>query len=290
MMTRAPRQPIRLIVTDLDGTLLNSAHEVSPRTEAAIRAAQARGVAFTVATGKTFPSTVALIERFDIRLPVICGNGTSVHAVTGEVLYEDPIPLDLAVEAVAFAAEHAMTPVVYIQGGLVAPVWDANVDELVEHHEPAPEIVPDLVAALRNSHRPHKIIMMNQDLATVSAFQETLEARFAGRGQVLRSGLASVVELLPRRVSKATALQVILDRTDYTADETMTFGDNCNDLAMIQMAGFGVAMGNSPSDVQDGADFVTHSNDEDGVALAVERFVLAAQPERGFRRTTRSDS
>lgn len=290
MMTRALRKPIRLIVTDLDGTLLNSSHEVSPRTEAAIRAAQARGVAFTVATGKTFPSTVALIERFGIRLPVICGNGTSVHAVTGEVLYEDPIPLDLAVEAVTFAAEHDMTPVVYIEAGLVAPVWDANVDELVEHHEPAPEIVSDLVAALRNSHRPHKIIMMNQDLEKVSAFQDSLEERFAGRGQVLRSGLASVVELLPCHVSKATALRVILDRTGYAADETMTFGDNCNDLAMIQMAGFGVAMGNSPPDVQDGADFITRSNDEDGVALAVERFILAAQPEQGVRRATQSDS
>src|SRR5690606_12595944 len=103
-MTDMPRKPIRLIVTDLDGTLLNSAHEVSPRTEAAIRAAQAQGVAFTVATGKTFPSTTALIERFDIQLPVICGNGTSVHDIDGTVLYEDPIPPDLAVEAVHFAA------------------------------------------------------------------------------------------------------------------------------------------------------------------------------------------
>lgn len=290
MMTRKPDKPIRLIVTDLDGTLLNSEHEVSPRTEEAIRAAQARGVAFTVATGKTFPSTTALIERFDIRLPVICGNGTSVHAVTGEVLYEDPISLDLAVEAVTFAVDHGMTPVVYIEGGLVAPVWDANVDELVAHHEPAPEIVPDLVAALRNSHRPHKIILMNQDLEKVSAFQKLLEARFAGRGQVLRSGLAEVVELLPCGVTKATALQVILDRTGYTADETMTFGDNCNDLAMIRMAGIGVAMGNSPPDVQDGADFVTRTNDEDGVALAVERFVLAAQPHPSFHRSARHDN
>lgn len=284
-MTSLPRKQIRLIVADLDGTLLDSTHEVSPRTEATIKAAQAQGVDFTVATGKTFPSTTALIERFDIHLPVICGNGTSVHNTDGTVLYEDPIPLDLAVEAVTFAAEHGMTPVVYIEGGLVAPVWDANVDELVEHHEPAPEIAPDLVAALRNSHQPHKIILMNQDLEKVSAFQDLLEARFAGWGQVLRSGLASVVELLPRGVSKATALQIILDRTGYTADETMTFGDNCNDLAMIRLAGVGVAMGNSPPDVQDGADFVTRSNDEDGIALAIERFVLAKQ---GVRRSARS--
>lgn len=276
MMVPAVRRPIRLIVTDLDGTLLNSAHEVSPRTEAAIRAAQARGVAFTVATGKTFPSTTALIERFDIRLPVICGNGTSVHAPSGRILCEDPIPLDLAVEAVRLAAEHAMTPVIYVAGGLIAPTWDANIDELIAHHEPAPEIIPDLIAALRDSYRPHKMILMNEDLEKVAAFQPLLEARFAGRGQVLRSGLPSVIELLPRGVSKATALRAILDRTGFAAAETLCLGDNCNDLAMIQMAGIGVAMGNSPADVQSGADYVTASNDEDGVALALERFVLAS--------------
>ena len=274
-MSGVPHKPIRLIVTDLDGTLLDSAHEVLPRTEAAIRAAQAPGVAFTVATGKTFPSTVALIERFGIRLSVICGNGTSVHDTSGNVLYEDPIPTDLAVEAVHFAAEHAMTPVFYVAGGLLAPVWDANVDVLVDHHEPPPEIVPDLAPALRDGYRPHKIILMNQDLAKVSAFKKLLEARFAGRGQVIRSGLAEVVELLPRGVSKATALRRILDRTGIGADETITFGDNSNDLAMIQIAGIGVAMSTSPAFIQDAADFVTASNDEDGVALALERFVLA---------------
>lgn len=274
-MLHANSRPIRLIVTDLDGTLLNSAHGVSPRTEAAIRAAQTRGVAFTVATGKTFPSTTALIEQFDIRLPVICGNGTSIHDPAGNVIHEDPIPLDLAIEAVRFAAEHGMTPVVYIEAGLVARGWDANIEELVEHHEPAPEIAPDLVAALRNSHQPHKIILMNQNLAKVAAFQHALEERFAGQGQVLRSGLASVIELLPRGVSKATALRLILDQSGYSAEEMISFGDNCNDLAMIQMAAIGVAMGNSPADVRAGADYVTASNDEDGVALALERFVLA---------------
>lgn len=274
-MSRVNSKPVRLIVSDLDGTLLNSAHEVSPRTEAAIRAAQAQGVAFTVATGKTFPSTTALIEQFDIRLPVICGNGTSIHDPAGHVIHEDPIPLDLAIEAVRFAAEHGMTPVVYIEAGLVAPGWDANIEELVEHHEPAPEIAPDLVAALRNSHQPHKIILMNQDLARVAIFQQALEDRFAGRGQVLRSGLASVIELLPCGVSKATALRLILDQSGYSAEETISFGDNCNDLAMLQMAAIGVAMRNSPADVRDGADYVTASNDEDGVALALERFVLA---------------
>jgi Cof subfamily protein (haloacid dehalogenase superfamily) len=274
-MTDMPRKPIRLIVTDLDGTLLNSAHEVSPRTEAAIHAAQAQGVAFTVATGKTFPSTTALIERFDIQLPVICGNGTSVHDIDGTVLYEDPIPPDLAVEAVHFAAEHGMTPVIYVAGGLLVPVWDENVDVLVEHHEPPPEVLPDLAPALRDGYHPHKIILMNQDLAKVSAFQKLLEARFAGRGQVIRSGLPEVVELLPQGVSKATALRHILDHAGIEADETMTFGDNSNDLAMIKMAGIGVAMSNSPAYIRDAADFVTTSNDEDGVALAIERFVLS---------------
>ena len=85
-MNVAPARNIRLIMTDLDGTLLNSRHEITPFTEQTIRDAQAAGISFTVATGKTFPSTEALIRLFNIRVPLSCGNGTQVFAPDGTLL------------------------------------------------------------------------------------------------------------------------------------------------------------------------------------------------------------
>lgn len=265
---------IRLIVADLDGTLLNSAHVISPLTEQALHDAIAQGVLFTVATGKTFPSTPAIIEQFNIQIPVICGNGTTIYAPDGTLLYEDPIPLAYAVEAVEIAQARGFVPVIYVDHGLLAAAMDENVEEIVAHHEPMPDMVPDIVAAMRDGYTPHKLILMNQDHARVEVFQAELNRTFAGRAAVMRSGLASVVEVMPLNVTKGTALVQMLDYLDITLDETIAFGDNCNDLDMIQRARIGVAMGHAPDDVKRGADYVTGTNDEDGVGHAIHKFVL----------------
>lgn len=267
-------QPIRLIVADLDGTLLNSDHVVAPFTAASVDAAIARGVLFTVATGKTFSSTPAIIERFRIHIPVICGNGTQVFAPDGTLIFEHPIPLDYALDAVHMAENEGFRAIVYTREGLLTDRRDDNVAELVAHHEPEPEIVPDLDAALRNHHKPYKLVLMNRDLAAVENMQKRMTARFEGRAAVVRSGLASLVEIMPCGVTKGTALQVILDQVGVRAEETIAFGDNCNDLDMLKRVGIGVAMGQSPQDVREQVDYVTGTNDEDGVGYALHKFVL----------------
>jgi Cof subfamily protein (haloacid dehalogenase superfamily) len=273
-MSNGTGASIRLIVADLDGTLLDSRHVVTPFTAAAIRQVTARGLWFTVATGKTFASTTDLLESFDIRIPVICSNGTEVYAPDGTQLYANPIPRTSAVEAVRMARQAGLTPVVYVGHGLAATIWDANVDELVAHHEPVPQVIPDLETALMRDLYPYKLILMHQDHDTVARFQVRLEASFAGRAQVVRSGLDSVVELLPLNASKAAALDFILHYLEIAPDEAMCIGDNFNDLDMIRRAGIGVAMGNAPEAVRAGADFTTETNDNDGVGLAIRRFLI----------------
>lgn len=275
--------PIRLLVADLDGTLLNSQHRLTPRTDRALRQAIEGGVKFTVATGKTFPSTLHLIERYGITLPVITNNGTIVFNPDGSVMWEDPIPLDLALESLHMARKAGLLPIIYAGAEIVtAPlngnhdVITENVRILMEHYEPEPRIVDDLERVMGAEFKPQKIIFMKaDDLDAVAEFQTALEARFKGRADVMRSGLDMLVEMLPHGVSKATALRVILDKTGIAPEETMTFGDNCNDLEMIRMAGIGVAMGHAPEAVRHGADYITTTNDEDGVGRAIEKFVLA---------------
>jgi Cof subfamily protein (haloacid dehalogenase superfamily) len=267
--------PIRLIVADLDGTLLNSDHVVSPFTERTVREAIRRGVQFTIATGKTFPSTVDVIRQFDIRLPVICANGVQVFEPDGTLLHADPIPREYAIEAVQIGRSAGFTPVVYTEMGLLSTALDENVQELLAHHEPMPEIIPDLETALADEHQPYKLVLMQRDLAAVADFQIHLEEVFRGRAQVVRSGLASLVEVMPLGVTKGTALAFILNHLGVAPEETICFGDNCNDLDMIRRAGIGVAMGHSPEDLRRNADYVTGTNDEDGVGHALYKFVLS---------------
>jgi len=281
--------PVRLIVADLDGTLLNSDHVVPVFTAAAIRAAQARGVWFTVATGKTFPSTVALIRQFNITIPLICGNGTQVFAPDGSLVYEDPIPLDYALEAIGMAEARGFTAVVYAANGLLARVHDANVTELLEYHEPPPDLIDNWATALRGPYRAFKMVLMHQDHERVSRFFDDLWAAFDGRAQVVRSGLASVVEVMPAGVTKGTALVHLVEHLGLHVRDALCLGDNCNDLDMIRRAGIGVAMRHAPEEVRAAADYVTGSNDEDGVGHAIHRFVLAvpgaeAAPDPSERR------
>jgi len=268
--------PIHLIVADLDGTLLNSEHVVSPFTERAVREAMQRGVLFTVATGKTFPSTVDVIRQFDIRIPVICANGVQVFEPDGTLLHADPIQRDYAIEAVRVGRAAGFTPVVYTERGLLSTALDENVQELLAHHEPVPEIIPDLEAALADARTAYKLVLMQRDLAAVADFQTYLEEVFRGRAQVVRSGLASLIEVMPLGVTKGTALSFILEHLGIAPEETICFGDNCNDLDMIRRAGIGVAMGHSPEDLRRNADYVTGTNDEDGVGHALYKFVLSA--------------
>lgn len=274
--------PFKLIVSDLDGTLLDSDHRVGHLTAQVLDDLIARGVLFTVATGKTFPSTVRLIARFGIRVPVICSNGTLIHAPDGTVFHEDPIDLELALDAIDMALQANIRPIVYAGDGLVTDKWDDNVDVLRAHHEPDPVVVDDLFVSLRTTHKPHKLIFMNSvDPDAVVTFQHSLSEKYGDQAQVLRSGLDSVVELLPPGVTKGTALMVILDHLKIAPDDVIAFGDNCNDLDLIQRAAVGIAMGNSPQDVRDGADFVTRSNDEDGVGHALRRFLYDAPMPSG---------
>lgn len=279
-----PKTPIRLIVADLDGTLLDSAHQIGPLTDQAVQAAIDQGVLFSVATGKTYPSTVDVIRRYDIRIPVISNNGTVLNAPDGTVLWEDPIPLDLALESIRLARKAGILPIVYAGPDLIAAPLNGDLEAihrnariLMDHYEPPPRIVDDLERALQTDYHPHKIIFMkSEDLDAVARFQTMLEREFAGRADVMRSGLDALFEILPLGVSKANALDVLLARLGIAPDETMTLGDNSNDLAMIRLAGIGVAMGHAPEHVRAGADFVTGTNDEDGAGHAIRKFVLAS--------------
>jgi Cof subfamily protein (haloacid dehalogenase superfamily) len=268
-------RPIRLIVTDLDGTLLDSHHRVTPFTERVLREAIAHRVLFTAATGKTFLATTGLIEQFGIQIPMICNNGTSIHGPDGTVLHEDPLPSEYAAESIQMARAAGLTPIVYSGTKLLAPVWNENVALLVEFGEPTPHVIPNLAAALGSDYLPHKLIFMKEsDVEAIAQFQARLTRVFKDRATVLCS-TAFAVELLPLGVTKGTAVAFLQDYLSIPAQQTFCIGDNCNDLDMIRQAGIGVAMGHAPEAVRKGADYVTGTNDEDGVGHAIDKLVLA---------------
>ncbi len=264
---------ITVIALDLDGTLLNSAHEISPRTEQALKRAMAQGVEVILATGKTATSRHRPVNQLGLTTPGVYSQGLVLLNSDGTIRYQR----DLAPGTARIAIE-------YIEsiGGTIVAVADAGTrilservssltDFMVDHHEPDPELVGPLSGIVDSI--PITKLLIEANPADIETMREALRARLNGSATLVRS-MPQLIEVLPKDASKGDGLRRLLDDLRIDPRHVLAMGDGENDIEMLQMAGIGIAMGNANERVKDAADYVTATNDEDGVALAVERFVL----------------
>lgn len=264
-------KPIRLIATDIDGTLLNSQHEISPRTEQALRLAMKQGVQVVLATGKTYYSGRFIVEKLGLTSPGVYVQGLVICAPDGSVLHSQTLP-QKAVQQVALMAEADDIAVVGYEGSrLFMPVHNQFADVLVQYHEPQPEIVGPL-SKLAGSVAFNKMIVMC-DAAQMPKLREKVTEHVDGTAHIVLSS-PFLLEIIPLGTSKGAGLAWLLDYLKVSPDEVLALGDADNDIEMLQMAGIGVAMANAMPLVKQAADVIVASNEADGVAEAIERFVL----------------
>jgi Cof subfamily protein (haloacid dehalogenase superfamily) len=261
----------RLVVTDLDGTLVTSTHEITPRTLAAVRAAQQRGVRVCLATGRMWSSAEPYARRFGADPPAILYNGGLVYDFSKDtVLYRMPLEHEQARAVLEMLREFpSVVPHLYVND----LVYAAGPSELTEQYRRRNglqvELVGDLVAFLRLDPMKILIIGTPNDLAAVLA---QIRARALPVHAVFSE--PTFLEILPQGSSKGTALEFLAPRLGIALADVIAVGDNLNDLEMIRTAGLGVAMGNAPAEVQSHADYVTATNDNEGLAVVIERFIL----------------
>jgi len=158
---------------------------------------------------------------------------------------------------------------------ILAESYNIQTDFMVAHHEPLAELVGPLSAIA--GRVPINKLNMHIDGGEIAAVRAELAARLGGRATLVQS-LPVQLETLPPGASKGDGLRRLLADLGIDPRHVLAIGDGENDLEMLQLAGIGVAMANAPASVRAAADYVTASNDEDGVALAVERFVLNSHP------------
>jgi Cof subfamily protein (haloacid dehalogenase superfamily) len=267
-----PQFPYRLIATDLDGTLLRSDDTVSERTRDALAAATAAGAAHLVVTGRAVPWTRHILDELGYDGLAVCGQGAQVydagaHRLLTSVTLDRQLagvalakieaevgPLHLAASRDGLDGEVLTGPGYALQGRLPAvPFTDAD----------------DLWAAPLN-----KIYIQHPTLSDDELAEAATHA--AGGFVTVTMAGAGIVELLPLGLSKATGLSLAARRLGVKAAETIAFGDMPNDLPMFAWSARGVAMANAHAGLKAVADEVTASNDEDGIAVVVER--LLAKP------------
>lgn len=277
-MTTSERKPIQAVVIDLDGTLLNSKHELTPRVEAAVKAVIAQGIHVILATGKTRNAGTALVEKLGIKSPGIYLQGLAVYDADGKIMYQQTLDPALTRQVLTFMEDRGFFMIAYSGERILTKVHsDEAIDATTRYHEPAPEVI----GALQNvaGELPiHKVMAIGEPRAIVS-LRWQLGFQVGSSGRLMQAGVPTMLEVLPPNGGKGPALRWLLKELKFNPEQVVAIGDAENDIEMIRLAGVGVAMGQASKDVKDAADAVVATNDADGVAEAIDRFVLPPKTE-----------
>ena len=271
---------IRLIALDLDGTLLTSEKTISPEDRAAVEEAIARGVLVVPVTGRPAQG----VPREVLDLPgvryVVSSNGATIRDIqTSETLLETHLEAETALAVLAASNHVTMIREAFRAG--VGYLSRADYDTLCNRYEGAMltyvldtrQVVPGtLEEFLRDDPRPiEELFFLTDSEETKLGLQSALSA-LPGIG--FADPFPRDLEVMAGGIDKGEGLQFLLDRLGIDPSEVMAIGDGGSDLPMLRAAGVGVAMGNATEAVKAGADWVTGTCDENGVARAIRKFVL----------------
>ncbi|AVH57740.1 MULTISPECIES: HAD family hydrolase [Streptomyces] len=262
--------PYKLIATDLDGTLLRSDETVSRRTREALTAACAAGAAHIVVTGRAVPWTRHILDDLGYEGLAVCGQGAQVYDA-GEHRLLTSVTLDRQLAGLALAKIEAEVGPLLLAASRDGLDGDVLVGPGYRVQDGPLPVVPikdagDLWSAPLNKVYVQHPTLSDDELAAVAT-------QVAGGLVGVTMAGAGIVELLPLGLSKATGLSLAARRLGVKAADTIAFGDMPNDLPLFAWAARGVAMSNAHDALKAIADEVTSSNEEDGIAVVLERLL-----------------
>jgi Cof subfamily protein (haloacid dehalogenase superfamily) len=278
-MSTPLREQLRAVCTDIDGTLLDSRRELSPRTIETIGRIKA-SIPVILASSR-MPAAMRHLQR-ELGItthPLICYNGGYVLRQDGaqpEVLDSVVIPVSVCREILSLTTGTTLHVSLYEQENWYAPGYDkwtereATITKVTPQIDVAANVLPRWE---RVGSGAHKVMCMGPE-EEISALQEALERSFSTAVHAYRSK-STYLEIAPRAISKASAMELVL-KTCYglSTSNAMAFGDNYNDMEMLASAGWGIAVANALEEVKALAKEITQANIDDGVAQAIERHLL----------------
>ncbi|MCS4486572.1 Cof-type HAD-IIB family hydrolase [Staphylococcus americanisciuri] len=287
---------IKLIATDMDGTLLNASHEITPENIEAIQYAQSKGVTVVIATGRAFYEASTPVTTAGLKVPYICLNGAEVRdesfniihtsslnkemsdtiqnklrqegiyyqVYTNRGIYTEDPEKDLAiyVDIAKQAGQHAKVAVIrqHIQSRI-----DNGTLKVVSSYDEIESVPGELIM---------KILAFDTDIEKLGRVKQELAEHV---GLAVSSSSVGNIEITNAEAQKGMALAAIAEQLNIDMQDAMAVGDNMNDTSMLERVGYPVAMANGVPAVKDIATFTTDSNEESGVAKAI--YHVLAQSE-----------
>ena len=266
----------KLIILDVDGTLLNSNRELTKRTVATLRKVQQMGIKIALASGRPTYGILPLAKAIDLGVYggyIISYNGAQVmEADTGQILFERRIDPQMVPDLEKRAAKMGMT-MAYYDGNEVVSTDINNPHVQDEAAMNGMTLRQDDHLSLNMDDWPAEIMLVSDDEEALTSIEEHMQRHLNGVMDTIHSN-PYYLEVVGYQVGKSYAMSALVQKMGIGMEEVLAIGDGEADINMIQMAGTGVAMANATEGVRRCADFTTLSNDEDGVAVAIEKAIV----------------
>lgn len=268
----------KLVVTDMDGTLLNDDHEVSRENKDALKRVLDSGKHVVIATGRIYTAARVYAKKLEILTPIICCNGAIIKNLENDqILYGDPLDDDLCRKIIDICYDEDVYFHFYSEDTIVGQVLKNKLlffsewtKTLKEEDRLKVDIVEDAMAWVGND-KIYKFCIQDDDLERL----DRIGARIRRELNVdAYKSYYNMLDIMNKGVSKGNAILKLSEIMDVDAENIIAIGDNENDISMMHTAGLGVAMANADEKIKIEADYVTDTNNNHGVAKVIDKFML----------------
>lgn len=276
----------KMLVTDMDFTLLNKEKKVSVRNREAVKAAIEKGVHMVVATGRIYTSARIYARLLGVRTPIIASNGAIIREAafnnpedTENTIYKDTLNAETIKKMIELSHKYGFfchfftEDTIYAEKLVNVSLRYTEWNKYLGEEDKVKIVIADDIekALVQDNVKILKGIVVDNDSEKIQSFRNEIE----GTGIVSATqSMNNNLEMMNKGVTKGSAVKILAQMYGIDRKEIIAIGDNENDMSMIEYAGLGIAMGNAEESLKNVADYITGDYQEDGVAEAIERFIL----------------
>ena len=269
----ADKRKISLVLSDVDGTLVNEQKVLTDRSKAAVRALHGAGIRFAITSGRPPLGMAMLFDALDLNTPIAGFNGGLFVKRDLTILAQKTVPADVARQAIDLVRDHGLDAWVYSGNDwLITKPDGAHVAREAWTVKFEPKVVTDFGNALQ---QVAKVVGVSDDHDRVRRCEADAQAAFGERATANRSQ-PYYLDITSRQANKGAVADYLSSHLGVPLEEIATIGDSPNDVLMFKRSGFSIAMGNASDEVKAEAAATTDSYNEEGFAKAIERFIVGS--------------